>query len=503
MVDDEAVARTLLEYHLKKAGHRAIVADCAATARRLVGELGPAAIDCVVTDYNMPGESGLELLLWLKQTDPTLSVIMVTATTERETVAATLRGGASDFLDKPITEARLTPALAGSIAATAQRRRLAETDRAVQAVGKAQHQMFGLGPEAAAHLTVCYHPCHAAGGDFVNYFPLSPGKFLVLTGDVSGHDLNAAFVSAYFQGMVRGMIEAGQPVARVLESFNRFLLKEWGEDSAAGIQANPLSVCACVVTVDQTRGAVSLSNHGIPQTCQIDASGRMGSRLDCIAGPLGWFSDLAGAPAEFFTPEGGQLLVWTDGLEDLAQALDVSPGALATALLRARQQGETRPELAVAKDDVLVVSIQLAGAPAGPAWRPILHEHYPGDQGPAIDQLQSRWERSLQLALPDLPDSRRYDVLLALRETVINALKHGCGGRADQRATLMLTVQPEQRIVRGIISDSGPGHDYDWAAQPPPDELADLHRGLSLINRLATVVTTARHGAELLLDFHY
>lgn len=228
MVDDEAVARTLLEYYVRKTGHRAIVAESAAMARRLVGELGPAAIDCVITDYNMPGESGLELLLWIKQNDPALSVIIITATTERETVAATLRGGASDFLDKPITEANLTAALHAGIAATAHQRRLAETDRVVRQVGQTQHQMFGLGPEAAANLEVCYHPCHAAGGDFINYFQLDPDRYLAVVGDVSGHDLHAAFVSAYFQGLLRGMIEGGRAVSAVLESFNHFLLEEWG-----------------------------------------------------------------------------------------------------------------------------------------------------------------------------------------------------------------------------------------------------------------------------------
>ena len=50
---------------------------------------------------------------------------------------------------------------ASGVASTVQKRRLAETDRAVQEVGKAQHQMFGLGPEAAARLDV---DGHAIGG---------------------------------------------------------------------------------------------------------------------------------------------------------------------------------------------------------------------------------------------------------------------------------------------------------------------------------------------------
>ena len=77
MVDDEAVSRTLLEHCLTKTGHRAVVAESAAAAWRRFAEFGPGSFDCLVTDGKMPGESGLELLLWLKQKDPTLSVVMV------------------------------------------------------------------------------------------------------------------------------------------------------------------------------------------------------------------------------------------------------------------------------------------------------------------------------------------------------------------------------------------------------------------------------------------
>lgn len=503
MVDDESVARTLLEYYLKKNGFQPIVAESAAAARKIIGEHGPAAIDCVVTDYNMPGESGLELLLWLKQTDPALSVIMITATTEREFVAATLRGGASDFLDKPITEAKLTAAVTSGVASTVQKRRLTETERAVQEVGKAQHQMFGLGREASARLDVCYHPCHAAGGDFINFFQISAERFLVLTGDVSGHDLNAAFVSAYFQGMVRGMVEAGQPITRVLEIFNQFLLNEWGERSPKGNRAGLLSVCVCAVTVDQTRAELSLCNHGIPQTRQISATGRITQKVNRIDSPLGWFDDLEIKPTTITSAERGQLLVWTDGLEDLADVLGISSCSLATGLLRAQQRGEHLPELALAKDDILVVRIHLAAEGTTNSWLPVLHERYHGGQSAGIDDFQLHWDRSLQLALPDLSESRRFDVLLTARETVINGIKHGCGDRSTEYCSLTISAQTEQRVVRVMVSDSGPGHNYDWKTPHQSDELVDLHRGLALIHRIATQVTSERNGADLTLDFSY
>lgn len=161
-IDDEAVSRTLLEYFLNKAGYQTIALESAETARQYVAQHGPAAVHCVVTDYRMPGETGLEFLIWLKQQDRALAVIMITATTEREFVADTLRGGASDFLDKPITEAALLQSVARAVELTQHDREMAEAKRTINQVGKTQHRLFGLGREAAKHIDVCFNPKHQA-----------------------------------------------------------------------------------------------------------------------------------------------------------------------------------------------------------------------------------------------------------------------------------------------------------------------------------------------------
>lgn len=503
-IDDEAVSRTLLEYFLNKAGYRTIALESAAAARQYVAQHGPAAVHCVVTDYRMPGETGLELLIWLKQQDRALAVIMITATTEREFVAETLRGGATDFLDKPIAEAALIQSVARAIELTQRDRDMAEAERAISQVGKTQHQLFGLGTEAAKRIEVCFNPKHQAGGDFVNYFQLTPQSFLVLTADVSGHDLHAAFISAYFQGLMRGMLESGQTIEIVLAKFNRFLIEEWGirqGDSRFGVQA---SVCVCTALVKLDSPVVTIANHGAPQPWHVGADGRVARCNTVNSHPLGWFSTTPFHLHQQDCRSGGQLLLWTDGLEDLAETLRVSPLCLATRLQRAQRLDQTVPQIDQAKDDVLAVSIQLAPDPSlASEWQPVLHESYPASKTPPIDRWQTFWERNLELALPDLPESRRFDAILALREAVINAIIHGCSGRPELQAQLTITVDFSRRTLRSIISDPGPGHNFSRQPHEATDELADLHRGLSLINRLATRMVSNRHGAELILDFRY
>jgi CheY-like chemotaxis protein len=68
---------------------------------RLAGEIQPALV-AVLSDINMPGMDGLELLGEIKQRRPDLPVMMVTAygDDERRRKASDL--GASEFLTKPV-----------------------------------------------------------------------------------------------------------------------------------------------------------------------------------------------------------------------------------------------------------------------------------------------------------------------------------------------------------------------------------------------------------------
>jgi two-component system, chemotaxis family, chemotaxis protein CheY len=58
-------------------------------------------IDMVLTDWNMPGKSGLEVVRAIREMDTNVPVIMVTTEAERPRVLEAIQAGVSDYLIKP------------------------------------------------------------------------------------------------------------------------------------------------------------------------------------------------------------------------------------------------------------------------------------------------------------------------------------------------------------------------------------------------------------------
>ncbi|HEY6333786.1 MAG TPA: sigma-54 dependent transcriptional regulator [Blastocatellia bacterium] len=104
VVDDEKNQREIYKLILEDAGFQVTTAQSAEHALRLAGE---DRFDLVLTDYKMTGMDGLTLLGELIKRDPSIIVVMMTAHGSVESVKEALRGGAFDYLEKPIDREQL------------------------------------------------------------------------------------------------------------------------------------------------------------------------------------------------------------------------------------------------------------------------------------------------------------------------------------------------------------------------------------------------------------
>ena len=98
IVDDEKDMREFLEIMLRKEGYDAMSMESAAKALEFCRE---NYADLVITDLKMPGMNGVEFTRALKQLDPSLLVIMVTAYASVETAIDAMKAGAYDYFTKP------------------------------------------------------------------------------------------------------------------------------------------------------------------------------------------------------------------------------------------------------------------------------------------------------------------------------------------------------------------------------------------------------------------
>jgi len=125
VVDDELAIREVLADGLSVFGYNVRVASDAAGAFQAVRE-GDIAL--VLSDIDMPGESGIELLKRIKNYDRDVDVIMVTGVVDVDTAIRAIRVGASDYVTKPfnLEEVRIV------VERTLRSRRLVLENRAYQ-----------------------------------------------------------------------------------------------------------------------------------------------------------------------------------------------------------------------------------------------------------------------------------------------------------------------------------------------------------------------------------
>jgi DNA-binding NtrC family response regulator len=111
VVDDEADIEALFRQQFRrdlKAGRfRMEFATSAQQALRIIEGADGRDIVLLLSDVNMPGMSGLDLLPRAKAVRPDLAVIMVTAYGDLETRRRAAEGGAEGLLPKPIDFAAL------------------------------------------------------------------------------------------------------------------------------------------------------------------------------------------------------------------------------------------------------------------------------------------------------------------------------------------------------------------------------------------------------------
>jgi len=144
VVEDEPAIQELVSYNLELAGHRALRADTAEQALKVVRTELP---DLVVLDWMLPGMSGIEFARRLRTDRRThaIPLIMLTARADEKDKLTGLETGADDYLTKPFSPRELN----ARVKAVLRRRAPQATDDAVHVDGlqldPVSHRVTGNG----------------------------------------------------------------------------------------------------------------------------------------------------------------------------------------------------------------------------------------------------------------------------------------------------------------------------------------------------------------------
>ena len=119
VVDDTPTALEILTRTLGACGYEAVGASSVTEAVRAL-EAGP--FDLVLTDYRMPGASGMDLVRHVRENLPGIGIVMVTGYGSIQGAVSAVKLGADEYLAKPFTDDELLGCVRRALESAAARR---------------------------------------------------------------------------------------------------------------------------------------------------------------------------------------------------------------------------------------------------------------------------------------------------------------------------------------------------------------------------------------------
>jgi DNA-binding NtrC family response regulator len=137
IIDDEAAIRESLETLLEFEGYSV---QSASTGEQGLAKLGDCPFDLVLLDFALPDRNGLEILTEIRDRDPQLAVIMITAYGTVDNAVRAMQNGANNFIQKPWDNEKLL----ADVRAAVSRRRIEEENEQLKRALKQRYNFENI-----------------------------------------------------------------------------------------------------------------------------------------------------------------------------------------------------------------------------------------------------------------------------------------------------------------------------------------------------------------------
>lgn len=339
VVDDSRMQRKILSTQLARSGYSVSEAGTAEEAMQLCDREPP---DLVISDWMMPGMTGIEFCQHLRARVGAHYVyfILLTSKTDTAEIARGLEGGADDFLIKPVSGDELRARVAAGERILRMERELTDNNRLLSAaldelqglydsinrdLVQAKKIQESLVPErsrrfGASRFGLLLEPSGHIGGDLVGLF--SPGFNQVgfYSLDVSGHGITAALLTARLASYLSPS-NFSQNIAMEQRQWHFFGLRKPSEVAAAlnarmtadaGIDEYFTMVYG---VADLFTGSVRMVQCGHPHPLLLRADGSA-EFLGDGGMPIGMFPGASWQQFEVVLGRGDRIVLYSDGLTE-------------------------------------------------------------------------------------------------------------------------------------------------------------------------------------------
>jgi CheY-like chemotaxis protein len=538
LVEDNVHCRELAIAQLSDLFKRVVVANDGIEGLERFMDCSP---DIILTDQNMPGLSGLEMLTQIRKMDQNTPVILMTGGMDYQMLVQAINLGVTRFIPKPYKYELFLQTI-DDVARKIVNELLLERHRQQEiellryrdrynsmqqeaALRKEHHvvrhdirrQAITAG-EIRWGVEVAHTPRDIMCGDGYSVRRLPDGRVLIFLIDSMGSGLSASLTTLLATSFCNFIVEhlfqsSGFELQKILDLFMSYL---------PGMLLDDEVISCGFFLVDLKTEDMETALFALPPLLVRDLDGSV-RHVRSANPPLSQYSEDT-VITRLSLAKVADLLVVTDGVTD-APLVDegvyrehMQNDFQASPTLAALQRRfRARISATVEKDDLTMLHLRRLDLPASWRWSCTLQ--------PRLDSLGEAITQALEQLMSEvsLGANERDELELILTEALTNALEHGCllNSREEKDRTILAgeydnmvahrTAPPDSNIVLTIslwrgakqplllleICDNGPGMPLDFF--PSPGVTSVSGRGLRMIDRFSDSLFVGSPGGCLII----
>ncbi|WP_042200070.1 SpoIIE family protein phosphatase [Paenibacillus camerounensis] len=330
IVDDNPTNVIIIREILKKEDYRNFIT--ASSAKEMLKILGigagndtqrprPSDVDLILLDMMMPEMDGIEACRVVQQYEHLrdIPIIMVTAVGDSKKLAEALDAGAGDYVTKPINKVELMARIRLALRLKREKDWHKERDTRIQDELKlaalVQNAVLSLPvKEEDFEVHAIYQPSFELAGDLYAWYPLGDGRYAVILLDMMGHGISSSLFCMFLASVLKDTVTTYVEPEKVIQELNRRFNQLYIEK-----QLVQYYFTAIYMVIDTRIKRIDYVNAGHPPGLFFEGGAKEPVLLESNCHPVGLFDRIDIEPQSLSYEEEGHLVLYTDGLLEMAE----------------------------------------------------------------------------------------------------------------------------------------------------------------------------------------